>query len=231
MSDTYQEIKSGRRLTWAGIALGMAAAVAVAIIDLRSDDGSLPAAVALLMVLALPSTLAYISLDRRPSLQGAAAMSGVLLGIITLGGGIGFVLLTSSLLWAMAIRRRSPAALEPKRSGLVRVGLAALTVLPLIALTAHLDPICQVFGADGELIDRRVDETAPSGWGFSTGTTSTGSSLSSGEATESCSSNVIEPWEAAISALLSVGVAGLALRWPTNDMLGEELPERAAKSS
>lgn len=225
MNNTYEDIKSGRRLTWAGIAVGAIAALAVGIVNLRSDEGSVPSAIAFLVVLALPSTLGYLSLDRRPSLLGAAAMSGVLLGVITLSGGIGFVLLISSLLWAMAIRKRRRGFPEPGRGSLMRVGLAALTVLPLIALVAHLDPICTVIDADGTVIERRVDESAPSGWRLSPGSTSSGFSLTSEETTETCSSNVIEPWEAGLSVLVSLSIAALALRWPTNDRLVQGSPE------
>lgn len=219
MKNTYSEIKTGRRLVWAGISLGWVTAVTVAGINLASDGDSPLAAIALLLVVSLPSTLAYLSLDRRPSLLAAAAMSAALLGVVTLAGGLGVILLIAAVLWALSIRRRPATAPEPRRAAVLRPALAALTLLPLFAMVSHLDPICTVVDATGSVVERRDDPTADSGWRLPVGGSVAGSSISTEGSTETCSSNVVEHWEAGLSALLSLGVAGLALRWPTNDAL------------
>lgn len=221
MKSTYSEIRSSRRLVWAGIALGLVSALIVGGINLASDGDSPLAALALLLVVSLPSALAYISLDRRTSLLAAAAMSATLLGIVTLAGGLGVILLIAALLWVLAIRRRAATAPEPRGAGLLRPALAALTLLPLFAMVSHLDPICVVVDADGNVVERRVDPSAETGWLLSAGGSVAGSSLSTEGSTETCSSNVVVAWEAGLSAVLSLGLVGLALRWPTNDELIE----------
>ena len=228
MRDTYSEIRAARRLVWAGIALGLATALTIGMISLVSSEGDSPlAALALLLITALPSTIAFLSLDRRPSLLPAAAMSAGLIGIVTLAGGIGAILLITALLWALAIRRRPGAQPSPRWSSLKRPAIAALTLVPLIAMVSHLDPVCTVLDADGNVLERRVDSSAPSGWRLSSGDTVSGSSSSTEGVIETCSSNVVEHWEAALSAAVSIGVAGLAARWPTNDELLARSPTTA----
>ncbi len=220
MSTKYNEIRAARRLVWLGIGLGLATAITIAAISLVSSTSDSPlAAVALLLMASLPSTLAYLSLDRRPSLLPAAAMSAALIGIVTLAAGIGAIFLIAALLWAMSIRRRPRRQPSPKWATLMRPGIAALTLLPLIAMVSHLDPICTVVDSDGNVIEERIDPRAETGWRLSAGGSVVGSSVSTDGSAETCSNNVIEHWEGGLSALIALGVGGLAVRWPTNDEL------------
>lgn len=220
MSTTYTEIRGARRLVWSGIGLGLASAVTVAGISLSSSETDSPlSALALLLMASLPSALAYLSLDRRPSLLPSAAMSAGLIGIVTLASGIGAIFLITALLWAMSIRKRPGRQPSPRWATLTRPGFAVLTLLPLIAMVSHLDPVCTVVDSDGNVIERRANPQADTGWRLSAGGSVTGSSLSTEGSAETCSSNVVEHWEAGLSVLIAAGVAGLASRWPTNDAL------------
>lgn len=227
---TYDQIKTSRRLTGIGIGLGYAMAVAIAVINLTTSDGTPFTALAFLATMSLPSTMALVSLDRRPALLTAASMSALLLGVITLTSGVGVILIVVGVLWALAIRRRpSATSPDPRWAALTRPAIAALTVVPLLAMSSHLDPMCTVTNSEGTVIEVEAQASARSGWTLPFGGTTSGSSVSEEGQTETCASDTVRPWEAGLSILISIALVGIASRWPTNDELlaGESLPAEA----
>lgn len=222
---TYQDIRLGRGLVWAGIAVGFALAIALAIVNLVSGEGTPFTALAFLAMLAIPPTMALISLDRRPSLLTAATMAAVIQGFITLTS-LGLIEFLPAILWAWAGQRRPRPALEPAWATWVRPLIAALSILPLVVMFIHLDPRCTTTAADGTVISTTVDEKAATGWRLELG--SSGSSTTGSDGiTQSCTSNTVQGWEAlvsvAVSAMILVGVS----RWPTAIQIHQELARDA----
>lgn len=216
---TYQDIRSGRRLIWAGIAIGYALAVAVAVLNLVDGEGTLLSAASFLLALSIPPTMAATSLDRRPSLLTAASMASLLVGFLLLFAGIGLVYFVPAILWTLAVQRRPRPAPAPDWVTWVRPLIAASVILPIVVLFVHLDPRCTVTAADGTVISTRVDDNAPSGWGFQPYGSGSSSTSSDGE-TVSCNSNTLQPWESVASIALSIAIIGAIVRfWPYNQRL------------
>lgn len=218
---TYHDIKNSRRLVWIGILIGYATAAGIAAANLASEEGTPLTAIAFLITFAIPPTLALISLDRRPSLLAVAGM-GAALQSVTLLTSLGLVGIVPAMLWFLAARRRPRAATPPRGAAVIRPLLAAATLVPLLVMLVHLDPVCTTT-RDGEVVRTFVDEEARTGWSLQLGTSS--SSSSSGTETTACVSNRIVTWE----ALASVGTATLYLilvvaRWPTSDALATRAP-------
>lgn len=89
---------------------------------------------------------------------------------------------------------------------------------------AHLDPRCTVTAADGTVISTTVDESAPSGWSFQPYGSRSSSTSSDGERV-TCNSNTMQPWENAVSIILSAAIIGAVVRlWPRNERLAEPIP-------
>jgi hypothetical protein len=220
----YDDIKTSRRLMWAGIVLGYALAVTVAVFNLTSDDGSILTALAFLAMLSIPSTMALLSLDRRPSLRTTAAMSALFPAFLLLGAGFGLVYVVVAILWYLAGQKRPRPAASPEWAFWARPLLAAAIVLPMFALTVHRDPQCTVTAADGTVTV--TEETPyPTGWSFGL-TTTTGTTSSTGTETKSCVSDMTVWWEASLSILLSAGIITLAWQWPTASALeGPDHPD------
>lgn len=220
---TYQDIRSSRKLIWAGIAIGYGIAVATAIVSTVAGDGPSLTALALMTVLAIPPTLALFSLDRRPSLLTAASMSAVVLGVLLLP--IAFFGIISAILWGFAVQRRPRSTTTPRWATWGRPLLAAVVVLPVLVLFVHLDPRCTVTAADGTKISTTVDETAPSGWSFQM-SSSGSSSTSSDGVTSSCTSDTQQPWESALSVFTSLAILwGVFALWPKADREAADLLE------
>lgn len=217
---TYRQVRASRGVIWAGVALGYLIALAVAVINLRNEHGTLLIALAFLAFLGIPSTLALWSLDRRPSLLPAAAMGALIQGFLLLFS-IGLLEVVVAILWFIAIRQRPRPALTPGWAVWARPLIAATVVIPLLVMYLHLDPRCTVTDADGNVISTTVNENSPSGFGLQLGGWSQESNSSAGETT-TCSSDIVQPWEAAGSLTASAMILGLARRWPDTVRLEHE---------
>jgi len=217
---TYRDIKTGRRLIWAGILIGLSIALAIAIYT--SEDGSILKALAFFALMSIPAAFALLALDRRPSLLTAAAMAALVQGVLLLTSGIGLLQVIPAILWYLAGQRRPRAAAAPTWAIWARPLLAVATLLPLVVMFSHLDPICTVIDADGTVLSSEIDTDAPSGWALLSLGSSGGSSTDSDGVTRSCTSDTVRPWESALSLAVSALIVGLATRWPTATRLIEE---------
>ena len=209
---TYRDIKVGRGLVWAGILLGYVVAIGVTVSNLTTEYGTALTALAFLMVLSIPSTMALLALDRRPSLQTAATMSAILIGVLLLFAVIGLAYVVMAILWYQAGQRRPRPPIAPVWASWARPLLAAATILPLIVMMIHLDPRCTINDADGN-VTVTSDTEFPTGWGWSYGAIVTTTSDDS-EST-SCTTDTTQPWEALLSIGVSASVVAVASRWPT----------------
>jgi hypothetical protein len=226
----YRDIKTSRRLISGGIAIGYAIALAVAIANLNTEEGTLLSALAFLGWLAIPPSLAVTSLDRRPSLLAVAAMGAVLQGVILITS-IGLLEVVPAILWYLAVRRRPREAVAPRGAFWIRPLLGAATLIPLLVLLVHLDPLCTVTSPDGSVVRTYVEDGARTGWSFQLGGVASTSGSGSGETT-TCTNDIIFGWEAAVSVTLSVlYVALIVTFWPTADQLARTGPSRSAVNS
>jgi hypothetical protein len=180
---------------------------------------------AFLAMLSIPSTMAVFSLDRRPSLRTAAAMAALFPAFMLLTSLIGLAYFVIAILWYLAGQKRPREAASPEWATWARPFLAALVVLPLFALSAHLDPQCTITDADGN-VTVTTETNFPTGWNFGWGMTS-GTGSSDGTGSRTCVSNTIVWWEAALSIALSAGIVVLASRWPTAESLATSTPTKA----
>lgn len=219
---TYRQVRASRGLIWAGIALGYLIAVVIAIVNLRSDSGSTLTALAFLTMLSIPATMAVYSLDRRPSLLTAASMAALIQALVTLSS-VGLLLMVLPILWSIANGRRPRPAIAPGWATWGRPALALVAVLPLLVMYLHQDPMCTVRDADGNVISSQVGDSASSGFGFQQLGGSTLSSSSSSGVTTACSSDTVQPWEAALSLSLSVVIIWLVRRWPDTERIESRL--------
>jgi hypothetical protein len=221
---TYSNIKNSRRLVWMGIIVGYAVAAGVATLNLIGGDNPLLAAAAFLVMASLPPTIALLSLDRRPSLLNVAIMAAVFQGVVL--GPVGWILFIVAVLWVFAVRQRPTIAPTPKGSSVWRPLLAAATVLPLVVMFSHLDPVCTITDSEGRVSEVEADNF-PQGWRwFGLGSITTESSTGGDFTSRRCVSDTVQSWEAALSIALSAGIAGVALRWQTNDRLVPVLEAR-----
>lgn len=216
---TYRDIKVGRGLVWAGIVLGYGAAVVITVINLTSEYGTVLSALAFMMMLSIPSTLAVLALDRRPSLLTVATMSAVFTGVLLLLSLVGLVYVVMAILWYLAGQRRPRPPVPPAWASWARPLLAASIVLPLFVMMIHLDPRCTLTDADGN-VTVTSDTDLPTGWGWAFGSSETTTSDESGS--KSCVTDTTQPWEALASIGVSVGLVVAASRWPTASSLERE---------
>lgn len=220
---TYREIKTGRRLIWTGIIFGVSIALALAIATFMSENGSALRAGAILAFTSIPAAFALLALDRRPSLLTAAAMAALVQGVLLLTSGLGLLQVIPAILWYLAGQKRPRPAAAPTWATWARPLLAVATLLPLVVMFSHLDPICTVTDADGTVVSTEVDTSAPSGWTLSLGgLTSSSTGTDSDGVTRSCTSDTVRPWESALSLAVSALIVGMATRWPTATRLTEE---------
>lgn len=220
---TYRDIKTGRRLIWAGIVFGLFIALGLAIASYTSEDGFLLKALAFFAFMSVPAAFALLALDRRPSLLTAAAMAALVQGVLLLTSGIGLLQVIPAILWYLAGQKRPRAAAAPTWATWARPLLAVATLLPLVVMFSHLDPMCKVTDAGGTVVSSEVDANAPSGWTLSVGgLTSSSTDTDSDGVTRSCTSDTVRPWESALSLVVSAAIVGLAVRWPTATRLSEE---------
>ncbi len=226
---TYRDIKTGRRLVWAGIAFGGSIAAAFAIATYMSDEGPLLRAAAIFALMSIPAAFALLSLDRRPSLLTAAAMAALVQGVLLLTSGLGLLQVIPAILWYLAGQKRPRAAAAPSWATWARPLIAGATLLPLVVMFSHLDPVCTVTDAEGSVISSEVDTNAASGWTLSLGGLTGSSSTETDGVTRSCTSDTVQPWESGLSLALSVVIVVLATRWPTaTRLIGGSQPVAAS---
>lgn len=214
----YKEIRTSRRLTVAGIAIGYAVALTFAAISFISGDANVLTALAFLSTFAIPPSLAMLSLDRRPSLLTLASMAALIQGALLIAAVVGLLMFIPPVLWYLAGQRRPRPAMAPRGTTWKRPLLALASIVPLVALTMHLDPVCIVTTEDGAVIRQYENDGAPTGWSLQVVTTS--SSSSSGAETTTCTSNSIADWEPVVSLVTaSIYIFFVGVRWPTSEDL------------
>lgn len=211
---TYQDIRSSRKLVWAGIAIGYALALTIALLNLIGGEGTPLTALAFFAMVAIPPSMAAFALDRRPALLTAASMAALVQGFVLLSSVVGLVEFIPAILWTLAGQKRPRQPVAPGWATWARPLLAAATVLPLIVMFIHLDPRCTVTSADGTLISSSIDENAPTGWRLELGSSASSSTGTDG-LTRSCTSDTVQHWEAALSVAVSVVITtSIYRRWP-----------------
>lgn len=226
--DTFENIVRSRRLVKIGVGLGYAGAVAVAALRIANTDpatvGETLGSLALGAAAATPSTLALLSLDRRPSLLPAATVAQVAVGLLA------YVLLplwiVVGVLWHRAWRGRVVRADVSKARAAARVGMGALVAASILVLFVHVDPVCTQTLNDGSV--QSIDPATrglQSGWTFSTGNSTVAtSSLGAEIAEERCSSNSIVVGEALASLVIIAATIELGRRWPRGVTTSGETP-------
>lgn len=220
---TYADIRNSRRLVKAGIAMAYALAVVVAFVNLRADYGSVLSAIGFLAMLSIPPTMAVYSLDRRPGLLTAAGIAAFFQGLLLLGSGIGLLNVIVVVLWYLAAQRRPRPAVAPKWATWVRPILGFVAILPLLVMFMHLDPGCRSVDSDGTVT---IEETTqfPSGWRFFSGAGSDGTASEASDGVVlSCTSDIVQPWEALLSIAVTIAILQLQSRWPTADQADRKL--------
>jgi hypothetical protein len=219
---TYGRIRRNRRLTWAGIALCIALILGFLVLALSTARSAQPgsglAGTTWLLIAAVPPTLAWFSLDRRPSLLPAASWAAAVIAVVGLFQAfIPPVHLVPAMLWYLAHRRR-PRRLttsSARRIGAVLLGLSI--ALPMTLQAVHLDPVCVDTTDDGRVLVTR-DDTAPAGWGL--GGAIIGTSSSGGGADEqqrTCWNDSVLWWEAAAAAASAITIVIVGFRWPIEE--------------
>lgn len=224
----HKNLKNARRLIWAGAILGYSAAVTVAILNLRESRDTLLTAIAFLLVLSLPPTIALISLDRRPSLLPAATMAVVLQGILLFTTPVAWLLFVVMALWIFANRRRPGASTTPRHVAWWRPLIGAATLFPLMIMFVHMDPACTITGTDDQIIEVQPNPSAQEGWVLPPRMTSIETGATGEGTVKTCTSDSIRAWEAGLSMILSGAIAAAAFKWPTNNQLNQASPHEPA---
>jgi len=179
---------------------------------------TVPAAMALGGLLALPGLVAGIALRRNdPRLLWPAIVTGLLPVALTLLS-VGLVFVIPVLLFVQAaLRWPMPQSGRSWRRALVTLAIPALAVVAGLAFFAHQDPACWDYSENpqGRITYTRAElhSGMQSGW-FVGGGTVTGLSVNSdaGESNGSvCVSDRITPLEAAIALGLIAGAGWIAL--------------------
>ncbi len=202
-----------KAVTMAAVA-GYGVALAGLILPIRAGEQSfraeIPTAVLIATVIAVPPTLAALSMRGRVLMLLPAGLLGIagLLGLLSV---LGFLLIIPGLIWLWAYLKLAPSGRYPRKFAMAAVPL--LWVGAVAGLFVHIDPLCEQLLADGSVV--RID---PAGRGFKTGwawdiDTSTFSGSGSGSdmvVSESCTSDIVVPWEMAASVILSATAVGVA---------------------
>jgi hypothetical protein len=167
---------------------------------------SLPAAVVLGTLMAVPPTLAMLSYPDRPRLLLAAGLTG-LLGLYGSLSILGLPLMVLGAIWVGAFIKLAPRVDWGRTLAMIIVPV--LWLVASAAMTAHLDPVCEQRLRDGRVI--RVDPAArgfETGWAWEVGSEFSGSSGGSEDVlSEVCSGDMVVGWE----ALAAMGLSGAAV--------------------
>lgn len=215
--------------------VGYGLALAGLIVPLGGSDlsvgRSLYTGMVVAVLLAVPATLALLSHPSRPLMLLPAAMIGFtgLFGVLSV---LGLPLVFLAAIWFWADIKVVPRGMWPKRLAMIVVPLLWLAAAS--ALWAHIDPVCEQGLADGTVVS--VDPATRSletGWVWQMSDTFSGSGSNSSDVVyEVCDSNVVVPWEAALSILLS-GTAVLYAYWtarPPQTAYGEDALGETARN-
>ena len=217
---TYEDIAASRRLVKIGVVAGYALAAAIVALRIVNADprtvDEIVGSLALGAAMAMPSTLALLSLDRRPTLLPAAAIGAVAVSVVS--SILLPVWLLVAFLWYRASTRRAVPLRVSRRRALARVGLGLLVLVSVLVLFAHRDPACVQYLTDGTTRSANTAERGlTSGWALSGGGTSVGSSSSTGAdnvSEEICTSDTITIPESLISLTLTAAIFECGRRWP-----------------
>jgi hypothetical protein len=216
--------QSARVLINIGGALFIGLGIALAVVswtqaEPRLQLETLPGAVALGAIVALPGLVAVIALRRNdPRLLWPAIVTGLLPAVVTILS-VGLVLVIPVLLLVQAALRW-PSAKKSRswRNDLAPLAIPALAIVAGLTFFAHQDPACWDYSEDpqGRVTYTRTGTHAgmDSGW-FAGGGTVTGLVVDSnaGEGTGSlCVSDRITPLEAAVALTLIGGAGSIAWR-------------------
>lgn len=215
---TFDNIRNNRRLVKSGI--WTTAGLAILVFALRVlntefvDVHEVAGSIALAVALGIPAAIAWISLDRRPTVLPAAIWGSIVAGLFTVS--LLPLYLIPAYLWWKAWRMRPAPVHSPGWAPYARIGLAALVFVSAATLFAYENPRCLDTLADGTTLE--VDASSrgfESGWtlGLSGSSSSTGSADSSGVSSQ-CESDRIVLAEALASLLVSASAVLLAVRWP-----------------
>ena len=188
------------------------------------DGHDVVGSMALGFVLGLPAVLAWLSLDRRPSLLPAATYAAVVSGFLS-SVFLPFWLVVAWL-WYRAWNSRPVVVSSAGWMPVARVGLAAMVLVSFVALFVHRDPQCSEVLSDGTV--REVDPATrgfTTGWTVGVGSSSTSSSnmntVEGDVVSSSCESDRIVAGEALVSMTLAGMTIASAGRWPIGSRSGE----------
>ncbi len=219
---TFRQIKRNRRIVAGSAGLVIALVIATMIIGAFSDQGpNAFQAIATTAAMALPALLALISLDGRPSMLPAAVMAALISGVLVLQLLPAWILV--AIAWGAVARSRHRPVHEPRWVWFGRPLLAAAVALPIVLMFSHLDPVCTISYTDGQV--EQIDPATrgyTTGWQLSAGSTFVSSDSGSNVASETCRSDTVAWWEAALSLMASSGIIVLAFQWPTGHELANE---------
>jgi hypothetical protein len=202
--------------TRAGVVVSYGLALAAAVVSFSGNDLSFGWRVlhtgVIVLVFALPPTMAALALPHRPLLLLGAGVSGIL-GLIALGSVLAAPMLVPGLVWLVSYFMLG----GPGRWG-ERLTMAILVPLLWVGASAslwlHADPVCERTFASGrvESVDPASRGMRPA-WLWDIPAESSGSSsLPSDAVKEVCDSNAVVWWEAAAALVLTLAALVLALR-------------------
>lgn len=215
MNVTDQWPGTVRKAVLGAVVAGYGLALAAFLIPIIGGDftiwSELPGAIVIAAVVAVPPTLAALSMRNRSLLLLPAGVLG-LAGALGLLSIFGLPLVILGLIWFWAYLKVAPRDHFLRKFGMVLVPLLWLGAF--VALFIHLDPQCEQRLSDGTV--QQVDPVIrgfESGWAWEVDTsTFSGSGIVSADvAFEACASDTVVPWEAALSMLLST--ASVAVAW------------------
>lgn len=219
---TFRRIKRSRRIVAGSAGLVTAtAAITLALGVLPEGGPGILQGVATLAAIALPAVFALLSLDGRPSLLVGAVMAALVSGVLSL------VLLPAwlvvAIIWGWVAKARPRPVAEPRWAWFGRPLLAAAVAVPIVLMFSHLDPVCTIDYADGRV--EQIDAATrgyTTGWRLGAGSTFTSSDSGSDITAETCSSDTVVWWEAALSLLATSGIVVAAFQWPTGHELADD---------
>jgi hypothetical protein len=219
---THPRPESARRLIQWTVVVGYGLALAAFLVAFAGSGfrftTSAVDALPILVLVAVPPTLAVLSL-RRPLLLLPAALTGFL-GLFSVLSIWGWGLALLSVFWVVAYLQSVSNGLWLRKMGMVLVFL--LFWVGTAILWAHLDPACEQRLGDGTV--REIDPATrgfTSGWVWEVDTSSFHSSgTSSGDVVyEICSSDTRVLWESTAIALLATGA--VLVGWALADPKGQ----------
>ncbi len=215
--------KSARVLITIAVALFFSMGLAVAVLSWnggqpRHHAETIPASLALAVVVAIPGVVAAVALRRRdPRLLWPAIVAGLLPALVTIFS-VGLALFIPLLLLVQAsLRWTAPKEARSWRRDLVPLTIPLLAVAASVTFVAHRDPACWDYTKDatGRVVYTRtgLHGGMESGWFVDAGTFesfSTGSEQEGGGSL--CVSDRVTATEGLIALALLAGAATVAIK-------------------